>query len=36
VRHREVLEIRDGAITYASVTLDVGDLVAQLTRGGTS
>ena len=33
VRHREVLEIRDGVITYASVTLDVGDLVAQLTRG---
>ena len=31
VRHREVLEIRDGLITYASVTLDVHDLVAQLT-----
>jgi hypothetical protein len=33
VRHREVLEIRDGLITYASVTLDVNELVAQLTRG---
>ena len=33
VRHREVLEIRDGLITYASVTLDVNDLLTQLTRG---
>ena len=33
VRHREVLEIRGGAITYASVTLDVNDLIAQLSRG---
>jgi len=33
VRHRELLEIRDGLITLASVTLDVADLVAQLTRG---
>jgi predicted ester cyclase len=33
VRHREVLEIRDGLIQYASVTLDVNDLVAQLIRG---
>jgi predicted ester cyclase len=33
VRHREVLEIRDGLIRYASVTLDVNDLVAQLIRG---
>jgi predicted ester cyclase len=32
VRHREVLEIRDGLIRYASVTLDVNDLVVQLTR----
>ena len=31
VRHREVLEIRGGLITYASVTLDVNDLVVQLT-----
>ena len=31
VRHREVLEIRSGLITYASVTLDVNDLVVQLT-----
>jgi len=30
VRHREVLEIRDGLIAYASVTLDVNSLVAQL------
>jgi len=34
VRHRELLEIKDGLITLASVTLDVADLVAQLTRGG--
>jgi len=33
VRHREVLEIRDGLIRYASVTLDVNDLVSQLIRG---
>ena len=33
VRHREVLEIRNGLITYASVTLDVNDLLTQLTRG---
>jgi hypothetical protein len=33
VRHREVLEIRNGVITYASVTLDVNDLLTQLTRG---
>jgi predicted ester cyclase len=33
VRHRELLEIKDGKITLASVTLDVADLVAQLTRG---
>jgi SnoaL-like domain len=32
VRHREVLEIRDDLIRYASVTLDVNDLVMQLTR----
>lgn len=31
VRHREVLEIRNGLITYASVTLDVNDLVSQLS-----
>jgi len=30
VRHREVLEIRRGLITYASVTLDVNDLLSQL------
>jgi len=33
VRHREVLEIRSGLITYASVTLDVNDLVSQLSAG---
>ena len=33
VRHREVLEIRDGLIRYASVTLDVNDLVSQLVSG---
>ena len=33
VRHREMLEIRGGLITYASVTLDVNHLVAQLTGG---
>jgi predicted ester cyclase len=33
VRHREVLEIRDGLIRYASVTLDVNDLMSQLIRG---
>jgi predicted ester cyclase len=33
VRHREVLEIRDDLIRYASVTLDVNDLVSQLVRG---
>jgi SnoaL-like polyketide cyclase len=33
VRHRELLEIRNGQIVLASVTLDVGDLVLQLTRG---
>ena len=30
VPHREVLEIRDGLIRYASVTLDVTGLLAQL------
>jgi steroid delta-isomerase-like uncharacterized protein len=30
VPHREVLEIHDGKITYASVTLDVTGLIAQL------
>ena len=35
VRHREVLEIRGGLITYASVTLDVTDLLAQMTRGAS-
>jgi len=35
VRHREVIEIRGGLITYASVTLDVNDLLAQLTRSAT-
>ena len=30
VPHREVLEIHDGQITYASVTLDVTGLIAQL------
>jgi predicted ester cyclase len=30
VRHREVLEIRDGLILYASLTLDVNDLLTQL------
>jgi ketosteroid isomerase-like protein len=34
VRHREVLEIRNGKITYASVTLDVHDLITQLTGSG--
>lgn len=33
VRHREVLEIREDLIWYASVTLDVNDLVSQLIRG---
>ena len=33
VRHREVLEIRNGLITYASVTLDVNHLVSQLSGG---
>jgi hypothetical protein len=33
VRHREVIEIHGGLITYAGVTLDVNDLVAQLTAG---
>jgi hypothetical protein len=32
VPHREVLEIHDGQITYASVTLDVTGLIAQLKR----
>lgn len=32
VPHREVLEIHDGRITYASVTLDVTGLIAQLQR----
>jgi predicted ester cyclase len=30
LRHREVLDIRDGTIVYASVTFDVQELVAQL------
>jgi len=30
VPHREVIEIRDGRIAYASVTLDVDSLLAQL------
>jgi hypothetical protein len=30
VPHREVIEIRDGLIAYASVTLDVDSLLAQL------
>jgi ketosteroid isomerase-like protein len=30
VAHREVIEIRDGRIAYASVTLDVDSLLAQL------
>ena len=35
VRHREVLDIRDGKIASASVTLDVTGLLAQLrTRPG--
>jgi predicted ester cyclase len=33
VRHREVIEIRGGKITYASVTLDISELLAQLTGG---
>jgi predicted ester cyclase len=32
VPHREVLEIHDGKITYASVTLDMTGLIAQLKR----
>jgi len=32
VPHREVLEIHDGQITYASVTLDVIGLIAQLKK----
>ena len=36
VPHREVLEIHDGTITYASVTLDVTALIAQLKRRGDS
>jgi len=35
VPHREVLEIHDGQITYASVTLDVTGLIAQLKRYAT-
>ena len=30
VRHREVIEIRDGMIAFASVTLDVDSLLGQL------
>ena len=33
VPHREVIEIRNGLITYASVTLDVDRLLAQLKAG---
>ena len=33
VPHREVLEIRDGLIVSASVTLDVNGLITQLSRG---
>jgi SnoaL-like domain len=32
VRHREVLDIRDGLIVYASVTFDAQELVAQLSH----
>jgi len=35
VPHREVLEIHEGQITYASVTLDVTGLIAQLKRCAT-
>ena len=34
VPHREVIEIRDGLIVYASVTLDVESLLAQLKAAG--
>jgi ketosteroid isomerase-like protein len=34
VPHREVIEIRDGLIVYASVTLDVDSLLAQLHARG--
>jgi hypothetical protein len=34
VPHREVIEIRDGLIAYASVTLDVDSLLAQLKAVG--
>jgi len=33
VRHREVIEIRGGKITYASVTLDISELLGQLAGG---
>ena len=34
VPHREVIEIRDGLIAYASVTLDVDNLLGQLKAHG--